>query len=368
MKTISISAINIFTSGPLTIVRDFLTAIKMSEAYQRGEFTLVLFCHSVDLYADLAGDRVLLIEKHLSRKNWLFRVFYEYVWFWAWSHRHDVDMWVSLHDITPNVRTKHRVVYCHNSSPFYDGPSTWREELQFELFRRFYKYLYRINLAKNDFVIVQQQWLRDAFVTQLGCDPSRVIVAAPNPLIDYCPSATSQSPSTASTTFIFPAFPRPFKNFQVLLDAMQQITDVPAKLLVTISGDENKYSQRLFAHYDGLPNVEFVGFLSRRELWRLYETADAMVFPSRLETWGLPLSEFRSFGKPVFVADRPYARETLSGYDQACYFDPDDPTTLASLLRSFVVDRSFRATRYDVACSPPYAKNWQELLQLIGLN
>jgi glycosyltransferase involved in cell wall biosynthesis len=368
MRTITISAINIFTSGPLTVVRDFLAAAKMAEAYKNGELTIILFCHSVDLYADLAGERVLLIEKRLSRRNWIFRLFYEYVWFWIWSLNKNVDTWVSMHDITPNVHSKHRVVYCHNPAPFYSGSSSWRVEPQFELFRRFYKYLYRINLAKNEFIVVQQQWLRDRFVNELGCNSSRVIVAKPISLLEFNPSELSTAASNSLTTLIFPAYPRSFKNFIVLLDAMQQITDVPVQLILTVKGDENEYSNKLVTRYRGLSNVKFVGFLSRQELWRLYETTDAMVFPSKLESWGLPLSEFRSFHKPIFVADLPYARETLSGYDQVCYFDPDDPIKLFHLLRSFVVDHSFQATRYDISYSPPFAKNWWELLQLIGLN
>lgn len=368
MKTIVISAINIYSSGPLVIVRDFLSALLSSAQFKRGELKVVVFCHAAELYKDQAAPNLLFIPKPLSRKNWLIRLFYEYAWFWFWSQKNDVDYWISLHDVTPTVRAKHRIVYCHNPSPFYAGKTTWRYAPGFQLFRYCYEYVYRLNLLKNEHVILQQQWLRDAFVKGYGCEPGKVIVARPETETDEMPPAQPENAGGQPCLLVFPAFPRVFKNHEVLIEAMRLLADVPVKLVLTFEGNENAYARKIRDEASGLTNVDFSGFLSRADLFRVYAAADAMVFPSKLETWGLPLSEFRRFNKPVFAADLPYARETLSGYQRSCFFDPDDAAALSSAIRRFAVSREFLPVRCETKYAEPFACGWPETLKLIGLN
>ncbi len=175
---IVLSAINIYTHGPLVVARKALSGILESPTVRKGNERVIFFCHSRALYSDISHPALEYVEIPRSRRHWLNRLFYEYVWFWFWSRRRQINVWISLHDITPNVVARRRVVYCHNSTPFYDGPHDWRE-LKFELFRAFYARLYRINLFRNDYVIVQQQWIRDRFVQMFSFDTSRIIVARP---------------------------------------------------------------------------------------------------------------------------------------------------------------------------------------------
>ena len=367
MKTVVISAINIYSSGPLVIVRDFLSALVRGEAFLRGDMKIILFCHSTEHYTDFSSENILFIPKPLSRKNWFIRLFYEYFWFWWWSIFNKPDYWISLHDLTPNVRAEHRIVYCHQAAPFYNGKQTWRYAPGFEMFRRFYKYFYRLNLWKNDYIVVQQQWLRDAFVEQFGCKPGKIIVARPE--VDQVQTPTTalekSEPSVASLVFV--SFPRVFKNHEILLKAMRSLSAAPIKLFLTFAGTENAYAQKLAKEASVLKNVELTTFLSREKLFQLYASVDAMVFPSKLETWGLPLSEFRRFNKPIFAADLPYAKETLSGYEQACYFNPDNPAELAGLLEKFAVNHEFIPVRSDTVYAPPFTQSWDELINFIGL-
>ena len=47
---------------------------------------------------------------------------------------------------------------------------------------------------------------------------------------------------------------------------------------------------------------------------KLYSKANALIFPSKLETWGLPISEAIDYKIPIMVAKLEYARETLGSY------------------------------------------------------
>lgn len=46
------------------------------------------------------------------------------------------------------------------------------------------------------------------------------------------------------------------------------------------------------------------------------------------ETWGLPLSEAKTYKKWIFAADLPYAHEVLYNYSKTRYFPFDDEKIL----------------------------------------
>jgi glycosyltransferase involved in cell wall biosynthesis len=61
----------------------------------------------------------------------------------------------------------------------------------------------------------------------------------------------------------------------------------------------------------------------------LYQLADALLFPSAQEGFGIPILEAGLARLPVFCSDIPPLRET--GQDSACFFDPyGDPAAIAA--------------------------------------
>lgn len=85
--------------------------------------------------------------------------------------------------------------------------------------------------------------------------------------------------------------------------------------------------------------------LSDAELHFTYETARALVFPSRAEGYGLPLVESLARGLRVFASDTEVHREV--GGDHCVYFDPERPDDLAARLVAFSRDAVYPA------CWPP---------------
>ncbi|RYZ97701.1 MAG: glycosyltransferase, partial [Sphingobacteriaceae bacterium] len=97
----------------------------------------------------------------------------------------------------------------------------------------------------------------------------------------------------------------------------------------------------------------------------LYKQVDCLVFPSKLETWGLPISEFKAFNKPVLVADMLYANETVGNYDKVNFFPADDHKKLAILMKQFIKNE----IRYDgnTVSEPayPFFNNWNALMAFL---
>jgi hypothetical protein len=86
-----------------------------------------------------------------------------------------VDLWLSLHDTTPNVLAGRRAVYCHNPFPYYKWKMReWSFTPKIVLFSLFSKYAYWKNIRKNTYIIVQQEWMRKEFIRAFGLQKEKL--------------------------------------------------------------------------------------------------------------------------------------------------------------------------------------------------
>jgi alpha-1,3-rhamnosyl/mannosyltransferase len=83
------------------------------------------------------------------------------------------------------------------------------------------------------------------------------------------------------------------------------------------------------------------GFVSDVELAVLYGGALAVVLPSLMEGFGLPVLEAFAYGSPLLCA-RATALPEVAG-DAALYFDPEDVGALAARMREVAADGALRA-------------------------
>ena len=102
--------------------------------------------------------------------------------------------------------------------------------------------------------------------------------------------------------------------------------------------------------------------MSKDKLYSYYENADCLVFPSRVETWGLPITEFAATGKPMLLSDLPYAHETSAGCQRVAFFNPEDPADLMEKMEKLVKgDESILQSVPKKPIGPPVAYSWEEL-------
>jgi glycosyltransferase involved in cell wall biosynthesis len=132
-----------------------------------------------------------------------------------------------------------------------------------------------------------------------------------------------------------------------------------------MSGAENPYAARVRRRYERVENIKFAGRLTRAEVFEQFSRSDCLVFPSKLETWGLPISEFKPTGRPMLLADLPYAWETAGDYPQVAYFDVFDPETLARQMATVIAGAFVPHPRSPVTVPAPFAKNWNETWKFI---
>lgn len=306
------------------------------------------------------------IEFPRSKKHWFSRLYYEYFHFKKLSKEIKPDVWFSLHDVSPNVVAKKRFVYFHHPTLFYKAKfKDWKFDYKIGLFSVLYKYLSQINIKKNNAVFVQQHWIKKEFESLYTI--KNVVVSKP----EYVEKTTTKKTALeeGKIHFLYPSFPRTFKNFEILLDAIPLLDPFIRQKVkfhfTTIKDNPNRFAQHLFDKYSGLEEVEFWGNIDREELLKLYNSTDCLVFPSKLETWGLPISEAKAFNKPMLLANLPYAKETIGNYEKVSFFDIDAPLELAALITTFVNKTIvFQGNKTQIETSNQL-NNWFELFDFI---
>jgi glycosyltransferase involved in cell wall biosynthesis len=349
-RVIVVSAINIVDGGMRTILDESINHFRKIE----NEYKIVYLVSQdvADSYQGIEG--IEFVSFPLSRRSWLFRLYYEYIGFKRWQLSAgyvNVFLWLSLHDTTPNVFASRQAVYCHNAVVFlklnirhiFLAPRLYIVSL-------LYKYIYRLGIRKNKKVIVQQHWFGDFFqsYTNRNC----ILVARPH--FDLS-RGNFHAKAVKSDSFFYPAFPRVFKNHMTLVNAFKSVPK--STLDLTLSGNENRISQAIqkFCAKNTCENVRFLGRMSRDETLSRLAGCKALIFPSTLESWGLPISEAVALEKTVLLPDLPYAREAAGDYCNVYWFDP--------YLTESIVDA---VGRYESGASPDgatgYVKKYDEVI------
>lgn len=357
-RNLVVSAINFSEGGPLTVLRESLDA---ASATLGPEWTITALVHRKDL---IAHPRVRTIEFPKSKSSWLRRMRYEWSGFAALSRRLNADLWVSLHDMTPRVQARRQVVYCHNPSPFYRPSLTEvRFDPRFILFNKFYALLYRVFIRRNYAVVVQQSWLREAFRRSTG--HPHIVVAYPGSGAAPGKAGLLRGPEPGRPLrLLYPALPRVFKNIELLGEAVMRLPAEVAEqidLRLTIDGSESRWAAELARRYGAVPGVSLIGRQGRDAMDAEYRACDAVLFPSRLETWGLPITEAKAFRKPLLVADLPYGHETVGDYDGVDFLPARDPQAWADAIAAMV--RGEWQPRPHAAVPPedPFVSDWASL-------
>jgi glycosyltransferase involved in cell wall biosynthesis len=308
---IVVSAVAFVTGGPLTILRRAVAAARDAQAN-------VLF-----LVADHRdwepGTNIRFVGFPRARHSYLERIWTEYVLMPRLSRRWRPDAWLSLHDTSPPVRAGRQAVYMQNSLPY------WRPTMRdlfldpFEVLRSLiYGVVYRAFVSRNDLVIGQLRWFTRFMGTYLGVPDDRLLVVLPEAdRVKSTAHRTADGDRRGSVLrCVYPSLPRVFKNFE---EAIELCDQPGVELTLTISGAENRYAGHVADRARG-KDVRFVGLLTHDVVLDAMAAADVVLFPSRLETFGLPIREAMDLERALVLPVRPWTVEIAADYPRAYFY------------------------------------------------
>ena len=130
------------------------------------------------------------------------------------------------------------------------------------------------------------------------------------------------------------------KNHQVLLEAFRSFNKRERSHALVIGGDIPSSIRKGIMSTGETDQILITGYIPEADLPYLYTGADAFVFPSLAEGFGLPVLEAMSLGVPVIAADIGAIKEVAG--ESALFFDPREPEDLVRCLKKVLPDPAVR--------------------------
>jgi glycosyltransferase involved in cell wall biosynthesis len=135
----------------------------------------------------------------------------------------------------------------------------------------------------------------------------------------------------------------PRKNYPRMLRAFKFLSDHYPEYHLIIVGKEGWQYQEIYdeicANYLK-KKVHFLGYLSGNGLVNLYNLAEALVFPSLYEGFGIPPLEAMKCTCPVIASNISSIPEVVG--DSAILINPKEEKEIAGAMEKIIVDENFR--------------------------
>jgi glycosyltransferase involved in cell wall biosynthesis len=343
-------------TGALSILKSFISHIDMHG--KSHEWYVVVSTDALHV----AGSHVHVIVDKYPKKSWGRRILWELFLAPQLMRKLNPDVIVSLQNTSLLFTDKPQVVYVHQSLPFL-RERKWsllkREERVLRIYTEIFYHLIKKAARRAKTVVVQTAWMKRAVADASGVSRDKIIALLP-PINLPSASIAARIPGRGQEpSFFYPTTSFVYKNIDIVLQALKHLKSkgITPCVMVTIRGDENNYARRVRreALKDGL-NVVFLGAISRDEVMRRYAES-VLLFPSLVETIGLPLLEASTVGANIIASDRPFSREVLEGYPRVRFFDPGSPKELAMHMENALANVREETSHAEAPVQAPYSGN-----------
>ena len=137
----------------------------------------------------------------------------------------------------------------------------------------------------------------------------------------------------------------PHKNWLPLLDTYGALVRDGRDEHLVVAGLAGKASRDVAVRLNDpqlASRVHLLGWQPRSVLVALFQSAEALVFPSTFEGFGMPVLEAMAAGVPVACSDIPPLREVAG--NAALFFDPYSPERIAEGVRRVLDEPDLRAS------------------------
>lgn len=192
-------------------------------------------------------------------------------------------------------------------------------------------------------IVTISEFSRQEIVRLLGVDASRVSCSylSVDHLFDQPPSTRQRREVLTrydleqGRYLLLPAHIWAHKNHERVVTSLETLAargcEVP--MLVSTGANSSPFARQLMARVSGGPlsnRVRFLGLCPQHDLPSLYSSAEALVFCSLYEGFGMPLLEAMRMGCPVIASNTTSIPEVAG--DAAVLVDPTDANAIAAAI------------------------------------
>jgi glycosyltransferase involved in cell wall biosynthesis len=222
-----------------------------------------------------------------------------------------------------------------------------------------YKFIVKQAAKRAKRIIVPSSATKDEIVDHLGILAKKINVI-PEASEIKAPNHKSQiSNKTVNTKyFLYVGNAYPHKNLNSLIYAFNKIAKDYKDLKLVLVGQKDFFYQRLEKENTS-DKIIFYGKATDQELANLYSNAVALVMPSLMEGFGLPVLEAMSLKCLVVCSNIPSFKEIAS--NSAIYFRPEDANDIKETMKSvFVNNEKYKKEKLDAAFKRAQKYSWKK--------
>lgn len=282
-------------------------------------------------------DNITILKYSWVKNNRLNRIIFDSICIQKILKQYGIEKIISLQNILVSGTKIEQDLYLHQALPFSEFQYKIYKNFKLWIYQKVIGYLIKKSVKKANRIIVQTDWMKDQCLKILGKQMTEIHVI--KPFLKNCIDAKFIDVSDNRHHFFYPAAAADYKNHIVIIKACQFLQRSGInnyQVTFSISGNENRLSKKLKkeAEKSNLP-INFSGAMEREKVLLLYQSS-VLIFPSRIESLGLPLMEAREAGTYILAADLPYSHDVLNGYEKVYYFPSTDFNELSKKMRKIM--------------------------------
>lgn len=335
------------SAGALTVLQSFYQYIKDND--HDNEYVFLLSDNYIT-----ETDRIKIINCADVKSNRIKKLLFDFIYGRFFVSKFNPDYVLSLQNIITFGLNCKQGVYVHQAIPFQKIKRFSffkRKERQYAIYQHIIGKIIKWSIKNSNDVFVQTHWMKKAVEEIVQCSPNKVKVVS----MEQRTEESKQEIYKCDYRHFF--YPTTDENVYKNQDCLYKANEILEQRNV------NGYTIALTLKKKNDEHFNYTGFLSKEEMDRMY-SSNILVYPSYIETLGLPLLEAKHKKAVIFAADCPYAHDVLGDYDNAYYFHPMNPVALADLMESAILGRIHYNNEY-VRNKKEQDGSWEVLINTI---
>lgn len=268
------------------------------------------------------NENVKVLNYPWIKKSWFHRLYFDKLVAHKLVEKYNVDEILSLQNVVVFKIKIKQTLYLHQSLPFVEKKYGLIENPKFWVYQNIISNMIFKSIRKANKIIVQTKWMMNATIQKTGVNKNKFILKQPELNIKV---KKFYKHNDGMRLFFYPASGLSYKNHEVIVNACKLLKSKGInnyEVIFTLNGDENKEVGKLheLVESENLP-VSFIGLLSINDVYEYYSKS-ILIFPSYIETVGLPMLEAKIHKTPIIASDCAFSHEILDDYDRVDFFNP----------------------------------------------
>lgn len=369
LKKIFVNATSCTVGGSKTILLQFIENIEKS-------------IDNVNYYIFISDKNIVSVNQknlifiEVKAKKWTDRLRWDSYGMKLWSKKNKVypDKIVSLQNTGVNFnKNVLQIIYLHTPIPFvnYNWNITKKEERKLWFYKHIYPFFISLYRNKNTEFVVQSEWLKNSVSNKLGIEKNKINVFFPDFPKNHVSYSEDNDISDKDDNYLFyPAMNYIYKNHEIIILALKKIKESNYPLYQNIKvvftlNEKTNVAQK--AKKEGVfSQIIFTGTLTKKEVDNYYQHSKAVLFPSYIETFGLPLLEAKMYNKQILSSDEEFSHEILYDYKNVEFINKSSSTEWAKHIEKLFLNNSI--TNDNTAKKEEHinTKSWPEFFSYIN--